>query len=247
MKQSLAVITLCACFVGWGSTPARAQAGSYESHTQTSGASSSSSSSSSSSGSVSVGAPDPTTTAPAAVTTTDATNTGAASTPAPKKKKSSVWNKLVANARYQQAKQNGGNPDPAAYKAASYQSDKPKPCKSTDSDTHLVDYHWTGPNCITTDASGKVIEPEEVNGHRYSGNEKGGDAARAAKMESGSCMTTGGDKTAKLVEECEKVVTGNKSVCNAQENTCDEIHKATQMACWGQGAAAPDFCLTKYQ
>jgi hypothetical protein len=153
----------------------------------------------------------------------------------------------VANAQYQQARQNGGNPDPAAYRSASYQSDKPKPCQSTDSDTHLVDYHWTGPNCITTDASGKVIEPEEVNGHRYSGNEKGGESARAAKMESNSCMTTGGDQTAQLVEECKKVVKGSQAVCNPQENSCDEIRKATQKACWGLAAEGPDFCMTKYQ
>jgi len=247
MKQSWTVITLCACFIGWASMPARAQAGTYESHTQTSGASSSSSSSSSSSGSVSVGAADPADTSSAAETTTDATNTGAASTPAPKKKKASLWNKLLANSQYQQAKQNGGNPDPAGYRPASYQSDKPKPCKSTDSDTHLVDYHWTGPNCITTDASGKVIEPEEVNGHRYSGNEKGGDQARAAKMESNSCMTTGGGETAQLVEECQKVVKGSQAACNPQENSCDEIRKATQKACWGLAAEGPDFCLTKYQ
>ena len=61
-------------------------------------------------------------------------------------------------------------------------------------------------------------------------------------------MTTdGADKANELADDCNKVTSAPHSGCNIQENTCDEIRKATQKGCWGLGASAPDFCLTKYR
>jgi len=71
---------------------------------------------------------------------------------------------------------------------------------------------------------------------------------RAKYLETHSCMTTmGADKANELADDCNKVTSGSHSACNIQENTCEEIQKATQKGCWGLAASAPDFCLTKYR
>jgi spore coat protein U-like protein len=71
---------------------------------------------------------------------------------------------------------------------------------------------------------------------------------RAKYLESHSCMTTmGADKANGLADDCNKVTSAPHSACNVQENTCEEIQKATQKGCWGMAASAPDFCFTKYR
>ena len=71
---------------------------------------------------------------------------------------------------------------------------------------------------------------------------------RAKYLETHACLTTdGADKANALAGDCKKVTSESNKACNIQENTCDEIHSATQKACWGLAASAPDFCLTKYR
>ena len=71
---------------------------------------------------------------------------------------------------------------------------------------------------------------------------------RAKYIETHSCMTTqGADKANEIADECNKVTAAPHSACNIQQNTCDEIRKATQKGCWGMGASAPDFCFAKYR
>jgi hypothetical protein len=71
---------------------------------------------------------------------------------------------------------------------------------------------------------------------------------RAKYLETHACMTTDGpDKANQWADDCNKVTNSPHKGCNIQENTCDEIRKATQKGCWGLGASAPDFCLTKYR
>jgi spore coat protein U-like protein len=71
---------------------------------------------------------------------------------------------------------------------------------------------------------------------------------RAKYLETHSCMTTmGADKANELADDCVKVTSAPHSSCSIQENTCEEIQKATQKGCWGLAASAPDFCLTKYR
>jgi len=73
-------------------------------------------------------------------------------------------------------------------------------------------------------------------------------AERAKYLETHACLTTDGpDKANELAADCNKVTDAPHKGCNIQENTCDEIRKATQKGCWGLGASAPDFCLTKYR
>jgi len=70
---------------------------------------------------------------------------------------------------------------------------------------------------------------------------------RAAFLETHACMTTdGADKANAFADDCNKVTSAPHSGCNIQQNSCDEIRKATQKGCWGMAASAPDFCLTKY-
>ena len=71
---------------------------------------------------------------------------------------------------------------------------------------------------------------------------------RAKYLETHACLTTdGADKANELAGDCKKVTSESNKACNIQENTCDEIHGATQKGCWGLAASAPDFCLTKYR
>jgi hypothetical protein len=125
------------------------------------------------------------------------------------------------------------------------QSDsKNKPlCKMSDIDVHLVDGHWVGPKCIAVDGDGKPVHPEEVKKPSSDAD----DEKHAAEIESHSCMTTdGADKANALAADCEKVTSAPHKDCNIQQNTCDQIRKATQKGCWGKGAEGPDWCLTRY-
>ena len=79
-----------------------------------------------------------------------------------------ILGKLIANAQYEQAKQNGGNPDSLEPVNSQRQanggnnSGKEPLCKMSDSDVYLVNGNWAGPNCITVNAHGKPVHPEEV-------------------------------------------------------------------------------------
>jgi spore coat protein U-like protein len=169
--------------------------------------------------------------APDATHTTDPGTANINNAPPPEKK--SAWQKLADNAKYQQQKNQGNAPAQSG----------PKPlCKMSDSDVHLVDGNWAGPNCITVNADGKPIHPEEVQQETDS-QEK---ATRAEYIESHSCLTTmGGDKANELAAQCAKATTGSHTGCNAQQNTCDEIRDATKHGCDRLGASAPDFCFIK--
>jgi spore coat protein U-like protein len=153
---------------------------------------------------------------------------------APPPEKKTVWQKLADNAQYQQQKQQGNAPSA---------SSGPKPlCKMSDSDVHLVDGNWAGPNCIAVDANGKPVHPEEVQQQAVSEQTQ----RSAEYIESHSCMTTlGADKANQLAEQCAKATTGSHPGCNAQENTCDEIRDATKHGCDRLGSSAPDFCFMK--
>jgi len=162
------------------------------------------------------------------------------------------WAKMKANAEYQQDKQNGQNPDDLAplnskkQKAGQDESKNgSKPlCKMGDDGVELQrDGSWAGPNCIAATGSGKPAHPDNDKSDKsQSAQEK-----RAEFIEKNACMTTdGADKANQLAENCNKVTSGSHTGCNIQENTCDEIRKATQKGCWGLPAEAPDFC-TKYQ
>jgi hypothetical protein len=157
---------------------------------------------------------------------------------APAQEHKSVMQKLLDNAQYQQQKnQQGGAP--------SNKSSGPKPlCKMSDSDVHLVDGNWAGPNCITVNADGKPVHPEDV----QQSNDQADQQRRAEYIESHSCMTTdGADKANQLADDCKKVTSAPRSGCNIQQNTCDEIRDATKHACDGLAASAPDFCMLRYR
>jgi hypothetical protein len=112
----------------------------------------------------------------------------------------------------------------------------------SDSDVHLVDGNWAGPNCIAVDANGKPVHPEEVQQQTDTQDKE----RRAEYIESHSCMTTmGPDKANELPGNCAKATTGSHTGCNAQENTCDEIRDATKHCCDRLGSSAPDFCFAK--
>jgi spore coat protein U-like protein len=174
----------------------------------------------------------------------DATHTsdpGSAQVTNPQPEKQSLMQKLVANAQYQQQKQQGGNPSvPSSNRASS----GPKPlCKMSDSDVHLVNGTWSGPNCIAVDSDGKPAHAEDA--QQNAANDQ--QARRADYIESHSCLTTdGADKADQLAEDCGKVTGSPHSACNVQQNTCDEIRDATKHGCDGLGASAPDFCMTRY-
>ena len=124
--------------------------------------------------------------------------------PTPAKKGSGgVLSKLMANAQYQQAQQNGASDDDLA------------------------------PLGTRTAGNGQAS---------HSDQEK-----RADYIESHSCMTTdGADKANALAADCEKVTRAPHKDCNIQQNTCDEIRKATRNGCYGLAAEGPDWCLTRY-
>jgi len=66
--------------------------------------------------------------------------------------------------------------------------------------------------------------------------------SRRTYLESHSCMTTdGADKANALTDDCNQVTSAPHSGCNIQENTCDEIRKATQKGCWGLGGGRSGF------
>jgi len=121
---------------------------------------------------------------------------------------------------------------------------KGKPlCKMSDIDVHLVDGHWAGPKCIAVDADGKPVHPEEVKKSSSDGDEE----KHASDIESHSCMTTdGADKANELAADCEKVTSAPHKDCNIQQNSCDQIRKATRKGCNGLAAEGPDWCLTRY-
>jgi hypothetical protein len=128
--------------------------------------------------------------APDATHTTDPGSAQVNTPPPPEKK--GLMQKLVENAQYQQQKQQGNVP------AASPSGNKPL-CKMSDSDVHLVDGNWSGPNCIAVDANGKPAHPEDVQQQSDAQNTQ----RRAEYIESHSCMTTdGAGKANDLVEEC---------------------------------------------
>jgi spore coat protein U-like protein len=169
--------------------------------------------------------------APDATHTTDPGSNNVTNPPTPEKR--SLWQKLADNAQYQQQKNQGNAPSQSG----------PKPlCKMSDSDVHLVDGNWSGPNCIAVNADGKPVHPEEV--QQQTDSEQ---TQRSAEyIESHSCMTTmGADKANQLADQCAKATTGSHPGCNIQQNTCDEIRDATRHGCDRLGASAPDFCLTK--
>src|SRR5580704_3391994 len=94
--------------------------------------------------------------APDATHTTDpgsANSSGQVTNPPPPQKRS-FWQKMSDNAAYQQ--QHQGNNQPSSNGGS-----KPL-CKMSDSDVHLVDGNWSGPNCIAVDANGKPAHPEQV-------------------------------------------------------------------------------------
>ncbi len=162
-----------------------------------------------------------------------------------------LMSNLIANAQYQQPRQSGGDPDSMAplnsqRKANGGGSGKKPLCKMSDSDVHLVDGTWAGPNCIAVNGDGTPAHPDEVkaqNDHPSQSDQE----KRAADMESHSCMTTyGADKANELAADCQKVADHPDKACNIQQNSCDEIRKATQRGCWGKAAEGPDWCLTKY-
>lgn len=172
-------------------------------------------------------------------------------------KSGGLWSKLAANAKYQQAKQNGATPEEleaiknGTDSGASSQSNpnhpydsKSKPlCKMSDPGVHLVNGNWAGLNCITVDADGKPVNPEDLRKTGPQGDQK----KRASDIESHSCMTTeGADKANSLAADCEKVTSGSNKGCNIQQNTCDEIREATRKGCNGLAAEGPDWCLTRY-
>ena len=171
--------------------------------------------------------------APDATHTTDPGTADVNNAPPPQKR--SLWQKLADNAQYQQQKNQGNAP-------TNTQSG-PKPlCKMSDSDVHLVDGNWAGPNCIAVDANGKPVHPEEVQQQTDSQETQ----RRAEYIESHSCMTTmGADKANELSEQCTRATTGSHTGCNIQQNTCDEIRDATKHGCDRLGASAPDFCFTR--
>jgi spore coat protein U-like protein len=152
--------------------------------------------------------------------------------PPPEREKRGFWQTMRDNAAYQQQKNQGNS------------SDTKPLCKMSDSDVHLVDGTWAGPNCIAVDASGKPAHPEDV---RQQTNSQETDR-RAEYIESHSCMTTlGADKANQLADDCTRATRSPHTGCNIQQNTCDEIKDATKHGCDGQGASAPDFCFTRYQ
>jgi spore coat protein U-like protein len=170
--------------------------------------------------------------APDATHTTDPGTANVNTAPPPPEKKS-LWQKMADNAKYQQQQQNNA--------AAKTQSGSKPLCKMSDSDVHLVDGNWAGPNCNAVDANGKPVHPEEVQQQADSQQTQ----QRAEYIESHSCMTTmGADKANDLAQKCSRATTGSHAGCSAQQNTCDEIRDATQHGCDRLGASAPDFCFT---
>ncbi len=184
-----------------------------------------------------------------------------------------LFGKLVANAQYQQAKQNGasaseleaikqsagednGVPDNTNANVDRAQRTPPRsgylpPCRMEDHDAHLENGYWVGPNCFKEPDDGHYVSDEEAMKQqqelRAKQNSQGDQERRADFIESHSCMTTlGADKANELTADCEKVTSGSHKGCNIQENTCDEIRKATQKGCWDAGTTGPDWCLTRY-
>jgi hypothetical protein len=170
--------------------------------------------------------------APDATHTTDPGSATVNNPPPPEKK--SLWQKLGENAQYQQQKNQGNAPSSTS---------GPKPlCKMSDSEVHLVDGTWAGPNCIAVDANGKPAHPEDVQQQTDAQDKE----TRAAYIESHSCMTTmGADKANELAGYCAKATDAPHSGCNAQQNTCDEISDATKHGCDRLGSSAPSFCFIK--
>ena len=186
-----------------------------------------------------------------------------------------LFGKLIANAQYQQAKQNGASADEleAIKQGAGVDNGVPDnsnargsnrsgysgngdlpPCRSEDPNARLENGKWVGPHCLTAPDDGHYVTDEEAKKQnadlraRRSGTASQRDQERRAEfIESHSCMTTdGADKANGLAADCEKVTDAPHKGCNIQENTCDEIRKATQKGCWGKGAEGPDWCLTRY-
>ncbi len=175
-------------------------------------------------------------------------------------KSGGIWSKLTANAKYQQAKQNGASPtelaaikseadggSPAQSSSSSKDSKKKHLCNINDEGASLQpDGSWAGPNCITSDGNGHAKNAADMKDDK---SKDSGDAQekRAADMESHSCMTTdGADKATALAADCQKVADHPDKACNIQQNSCDDIRKATQKGCWGKAAEGPDWCLTRY-
>ncbi len=179
--------------------------------------------------------------------------------------------KLVANAEYQQAKQNGAsasdleaikqsagvdngvpdNTNPDRARRTPPRSGYLPPCRMEDHDAHLENGYWVGPNCFKEPDDGHYVSDEEARKQqedlRARQNSQDRQEARAGFIEGHSCMTTlGADKANELAADCEKVTDDPHKGCNIQENSCDEIKKATQKGCWGRGAEGPDWCLTRY-
>jgi hypothetical protein len=167
------------------------------------------------------------------------------------KKSGGLWSKLTANAKYQQAKQSGdpnaNNYLPQDSGGSSKDSKKKKLCNINDDGVSLQpDGSWAGPNCITSDGNGHAKNPADMKDNKSKGSDDD-QAKKAADTESHSCMTTeGADKANELADDCKKVADHPDKACNIQQNSCDDIKKATQKGCWGKGAEGPDWCLTRY-
>jgi hypothetical protein len=178
------------------------------------------------------------------------------------------FGKLLANAEYQQAKQNGASPAELAAIQNGSDRDAPRhsnarnsdgsgdkpPCRSEDRDVHLENGNWVGPNCMTEPDNGHYVTAEEAKKQQaeLKAKQNSADAQRDTErradfIESHSCMTTAGaDKANELAADCEKVTGGSHSGCSIQQNTCDEIRDATRKGCNGLAAEGPDWCLTRY-
>ena len=182
-----------------------------------------------------------------------------------------LMGKLVANAEYQQAKQNGASASDleAIKQSAGVDNGVPDntnsdraprttsrggylpPCRSEDHDAHLENGFWVGPNCFKEPDDGHYVSNEEAQKQqadlRAQRNSQRDQARRADFVESNSCMTTdGADKANALAADCEKVTDAPHKACNIQENSCDEIRNATRKGCNGLAAEGPDWCLTRY-
>src|SRR5579871_4221695 len=93
------------------------------------------------------------------------TTTGTTDNSQTPQKKTGLWGKLVANAQYQQAKQNG-NPNANNFlpqDSGSKDSKKKHLCNINDDGVSLQpDGSWAGPNCITSDGNGHAKNPQDM-------------------------------------------------------------------------------------
>lgn len=122
---------------------------------------------------------------------------------------------------------------------------KPLCTISSDGASLQPDGSWAGPGCTASDGNGHPAHPDAKEQKGAKPDEK---SSRATFLETHACMTTdGAEKANALFEDCKRVTSGSHGSCNIQQNSCEEIRKATQKGCWGLAAEGPDFCFTKYR